>query len=238
MSTVIVTGGTRGIGLAICEKLLEDGYKVIATGRNPSEDDKLSSPNISYQSLELTSEASIRKFCEVISNVSSLSGLVNNAGINIIKPYAEITDENFDQVISTNLKASFVLSRAVVKKLQSSQSHGRIVHIGSIWSVISKSGRASYSASKSALIGLTRAMSAELASQGILVNMVSPGFVNTELTARSLTPEETKSLTSQVPINRMAEPREIAEVVEFLLSKRNSYISGQNIVVDGGFSHV
>ena len=196
MSTVIVTGGTRGIGLAICEKLLEDGYKVIATGRNPSKDDKLSSPNISYQSLELTSQVSIQKFCEVISNVPSLSGLVNNAGINIIEPFAEITDENFEQVISTNLKASFIISRAVVEKLQSSQSHGRIVHIGSIWSVISKSGRASYSASKSALIGLTRAMSAELASQGILVNMVSPGFVNTELTARSLTPEETKALTS------------------------------------------
>lgn len=238
MKTVIVTGGTKGIGAAICKKLLDSGYKVIATGRNPGEYEVMKSPHISYQSLELTNDGSVKHFCEFISNLPSIYGLVNNAGINIIEPYANISDENFEQVISTNLKSAFTLSRAVVRKLQDAHSIGRIVHIGSIWSVISKSGRASYSTSKSALQGLTRAMSAELASKGILVNMVSPGFVNTELTAKSLTGEEAKTLASQVPINRMAEPREIAEVVEFLLSERNSYISGQNIVVDGGFSHV
>jgi NAD(P)-dependent dehydrogenase (short-subunit alcohol dehydrogenase family) len=238
MKTVIVTGGTKGIGLAICKKLLSEGYQVIATGRTPAEQDTIDDPNITYHALELTSEQSVQDFCRTIAELPSLYGLVNNAGINIIESYAEISDQHFEKVIGVNLKASFLLSREVVRKLQALESHGRIVHLGSIWSVISKSGRASYSASKSALHGMTRAMSAELASQGILVNMVSPGFVNTELTARSLSDEEAKALADQVPINRMAEPSEIAEVIEFLLSKRNSYISGQNIVVDGGFSHV
>lgn len=239
MKKIIVTGGTRGIGQAICKKLLASGFSVIATGRNISATcPQYQHNNLVYKDLELISERSVSEFCDFISEIDGLYGIVNNAGINIIQPYAEISTKDFNEVLTVNLKSVFELSQSVVKKLQTDSKPGKLVHIGSIWSVISKSGRASYSASKAALHGMTRAMSAELASQEILVNMISPGFVKTELTEKSLTKEEMEQLTSQIPIKRMAMPIEIAEVVEFLISDRNTYLTGQNIVVDGGFSHV
>jgi 3-oxoacyl-[acyl-carrier protein] reductase len=117
-------------------------------------------------------------------------------------------------------------------------NYGRIVNIASIWSIITKPGRAVYAATKSGLVGMTRAVAVDLAPYGILVNAVSPGFVNTELTKNTLSPEECESLSSQVPMGRFAEPEEIARTVLFLSSDWNTYLTGQNLVVDGGYACV
>ena len=161
--------------------------------------------------------------------------LVNNAGINIIKSQDKINDHDYDKIENVNLKAPFYISRHVAKKMSNNEG-GRIVNISSIWSIISKSHRTLYSTMKAGINGMTRSMSVEWGNRRILINSISPGFVKTELTKNSLSMEEMNNLKNQIPLNRFAETNEIAEVVSFLVSKKNNYITGQNIVVDGGFS--
>ena len=161
--------------------------------------------------------------------------LVNNAGINIIKSQDKINDYDYDKIENVNLKAPFYISRDVAKKMSNNEG-GRIVNISSIWSIISKSHRTLYSTMKAGINGMTRSMSVEWGNRRILINSISPGFVKTELTKNSLSIEEMNNLENQIPLNRFAETNEISEVVSFLVSKKNNYITGQNIVVDGGFS--
>jgi 3-oxoacyl-[acyl-carrier protein] reductase len=118
------------------------------------------------------------------------------------------------------------------------QKYGRVVNVASIWSKITKPGRTAYTISKNAIVGLTQTMAVELASHGVIVNAISPGFTLTELTESTLSTAEMDQLSGQLPIRRFAEPIEIARVIFFLTSKENSYMTGQNIVVDGGFTHV
>lgn len=236
MKEIIVTGGTRGIGAAIVQVLLSDGFKVIATGRNVSSMQSHNQhKNLEYQNLELDSQESINKFCQFLSTRKNLYGLVNNAGINRITDFQNIPFADFEEVLQVNLKSVFYLSQSISRLFNDG---GRIVHIGSIWSVITKKGRVSYSTAKSALSGLTRGMAVDLADKDILVNTVSPGFVETELTKSSLSENEIQNLSEQIPLCRLAQPEEIAKFVGFLLSSDNSYLTGQNIVIDGGFSVV
>ena len=118
------------------------------------------------------------------------------------------------------------------------KKYGRIIHISSIWSVVSKSHRSLYSTMKTGLLGMTRAMAVEWANQDILINSISPGFVETELTKKSLTGQQQEELKKQIPIKRFAQPQEIAEVASFLCSNKNTYLTGQNIIIDGGFTIV
>ncbi|GAB2695473.1 SDR family NAD(P)-dependent oxidoreductase [Aliiglaciecola aliphaticivorans] len=236
MKEIVVTGGTRGIGAAIVQVLLSAGFKVIATGRNVSSLKFTNkNENLEYQNLELDSQESINEFCEFLSTRKSLYGLVNNAGINRITEFQDIPFADFEEVLQVNLKSVFYLSQSISKLFKDG---GRIVHIGSIWSVITKKGRVSYSTAKSALSGLTRGMAVDLADRNILVNTVSPGFVETELTKSSLSESEIENLSQQIPLCRLAQPEEVAKFVGFLLSADNTYLTGQNIVVDGGFSIV
>jgi 3-oxoacyl-[acyl-carrier protein] reductase len=139
--------------------------------------------------------------------------------------------------MAINLRAPLLLSQAVAAGMRE-RGWGRIVNVASIWSVITKPGRAMYTAAKAGLAGLTRTLAVELAPSGVLVNTVSPGFTRTELTAATLSPQDAASLAGQVPAGRFAEPAEIAQVVLFLASPANTYLTGQNIVVDGGFTCV
>jgi 3-oxoacyl-[acyl-carrier protein] reductase len=145
--------------------------------------------------------------------------------------------EEFDRVAAVNYRGPFLLSRAAAP-VMARGGGGRIVNVASIWSVATKAKRSAYSAAKTGLVGLTRALAVELAPAGILVNALSPGFTLTEMTARSLHAEEMTAITAQIPLQRMARTEEIAEVALFLASARNSYLTGQNIVVDGGFTLV
>ena len=228
----LVTGGTRGIGKAIAEMLAEQGATVIITGRsNPT---VLPRGVESCKSVEFDNRESLEQFLGSLSS-ARIDILVNNAGFNSNAPYGEIEPALFEKIQSVNVHTPFRIIQSVLPHMKSTQ-WGRIVNIASIWSVISKAGRASYSASKFALDGMTVALAAEVAAAGILANCVSPGFIDTDLTRSMLTESEIETLTRQVPLGRLGKPEEIAHLVTFLCSARNTFISGQNIVIDGGFS--
>ncbi|MEN9727838.1 MAG: hypothetical protein RL434_2204 [Pseudomonadota bacterium] len=232
--TVVITGGTRGIGRAFAEAFHAAGAQVLVTGTGSVPPADLIGE---YQQLDLTDSSSTERFSHYLADRPRVDVLINNAGINIIKSLEELTPEEFDRVARVSYHGPFHLSRAVAPVMRR-QGGGRIINLASIWSVATKAKRSAYSAAKTGLVGLTRALAVELAPAGILVNALSPGFTLTELTARSLKPEEMTVLAAQIPLQRMAQPTEIAAVALFLASRRNTYLTGQNLVVDGGFTLV
>lgn len=233
--TVVITGGTQGIGKSIAERFLESGANVIVTGRSVKKPLDLDS-SIGYVPLNLASNVSIAKFLDYLTSLERIDAFVNNAGINIIDELTIINDADFDSVIEVNLRGPFVICRHLAGLMGS--EGGRIVNIGSIWSKITKKGRVSYIASKAGLAGLTRGLSTDLAEKNILVNTVSPGFINTELTRNSLSKTEIMEITEKIPLSRLASATEIANFVVFLCSDLNSFMTGQNLVIDGGFTNV
>ena len=173
--------------------------------------------------------------CQEIGNLSDLDACVNNAGINIIKRQNLVSKDDYSLMNKINLRSPYFISAKAAKKM-SEYNGGKIVNLSSIWSVVTKEHRTLYSTFKTGLLGLTRSMSIEWANQNILVNAISPGFVNTELTQKSLSSEQQQDMAKKVPLGRFAEPSEIAKAVLFLCSEKNTYITGQNIVIDGGFT--
>lgn len=231
---VLVTGGTRGIGRAIAEMFCAHGAKVTVTGTQNTIPAGLSR-QISYFPVDFSDHDAMADFLDFIARQKRIDVCVNNAGINQLADVDSVSAATFDMISAVNYRAPYLITCAVSRVMKRNH-YGRIINIASIWSVISKAQRSAYSASKSGLIGMTRTFAIELAPHHILVNAVSPGFVNTELTKSTLTAQEIKMLADQIPVGRLAKPREIAHLVLFLGSERNSYLSGQNLVVDGGFS--
>lgn len=237
----IITGATRGIGRAIADEFIKAGAKVLLTGTKQNEIDKLNSENdnpaIKWLLADFSTSDSIDSFLNELKNISSIDICVNNAGINIIKPFDTVSKDEYERLMSVNLTAPFSIVQKIIPSMKK-QSFGRIVNFASIWSQVSKTGRSIYTISKTGLVGFTKAMAVEYASSNILVNAVSPGFTLTELTESSLSPIEIKQLSKQIPIQRFAQPNEIAKTVLFLCSDLNTYITGQNITIDGGFTIV
>lgn len=215
----LVTGGSRGIGKVVVELLKEQGYDVYAPTR---------------QELELASDESILAFTKQHAQ-EKFDVIINNAGINDIHEIDEITDDEIERTMKINLIAPMKLLRAFVPAMKQ-QNYGKIVNIGSIWGVVSKGGRVMYSASKHGIHGITKTLAVELAPYNILVNTVCPGFTLTELTYKNNTPEQIKEISKDIPMGRMAQPKEIAKIICFLVSKENTYLTGQQIAVDGGFT--
>ncbi len=242
--TVLVTGGTRGIGAAVADLFAEAGATVLITGTRQDDVDKrvktlrqLGSSLADGWAVDMKNADSFEIFRGEVRARDSLHVLVNNAGINKIVSVDEIEADDLDSIFSLNLRAPVLLTSDVASAMKK-HGWGRIVNIASIWSVITKSGRSMYTASKFGLVGATKAAAADLAGHNILVNAVSPGFTLTELTRSTLSVDEMDALAADVPLRRFADPQEIARVVFFLASDWNTYITAQNIVVDGGFVSV
>ncbi|VEN74480.1 3-oxoacyl-(acyl-carrier-protein) reductase FabG [Candidatus Desulfarcum epimagneticum] len=229
----VVTGATRGIGYAIASRLLEEGAHVIGTGTRPEG----SIPTgCEFRCVDFSDLDHASIFAKELSEIEP-DILINNAGINKIDSFEKINPEDFDFIQRINVRAPFLLCRSVLPGMKR-KKWGRIVTISSIFGHISKEFRASYSASKFAVDGMTAALSAEVAGDGILANCVAPGFINTELTRSILGKEGIADLVSRIPAGRLGKAEEVAALVAWLVGPENTYISGQNIIIDGGFSRV
>jgi len=237
----LITGATRGIGQAIANEFVESGAQVILTGTKPEQIQRLNqdnqNPNITWLAGDFSTLDGIESFLELLNSLEPIDICINNAGINIIKPIDQYSTEDYHRLMMINQAAPFFIIRKIIPEM-ALRGYGRIVNIASIWSQISKSGRSLYSTSKTSLIGLTRAMAVEFAPSGVLVNVLSPGFTSTELTKRSLNEVEMKMLEDQIPLKRFAQPADMAMIALFLCSEANKYITGQNIIADGGFTIV
>lgn len=236
---VVITGGTRGIGASMVENFYKAGANIITTGTNINEVEKLNSnrknKKIKYYQLDLTSKKSTEKFLDEIIKLKKIDILVNNAGVNKIDSISKIKLDDWDKINEVNLRGPFILTRAITK-IMKKQKQGRILNISSIFGVNSKAKRAAYSATKWGLVGFTKAAALDLSKYNILVNSLSPGFVNTELTQRILGKDKINEIVKTIPLGRLAQANEIALAALFLCSDLNTYITGQNIVVDGGFT--
>ena len=215
--TILVTGGTGGIGSAVAA--LFDQFK----------------GNVIVTNSKLANFKSNESVTRLLEELPDIDIWVNCAGINTIDELHNIKEEDFDNIMQVNVKAPFLIAKHISKHMKKQQS-GKIVNIASIWGEKTISKRLSYTTSKAALIGMTKTLAVELAKYNIQVNTVSPGFTNTKLTNSILTKAQIKKLVLSVPMGRMANPDEIARIVMFLCSSQNTYITGQNIIVDGGFS--
>ena len=237
----LITGGTRGIGKSIVDVFMKAGASVLVTGTKKDEIDRLNikkdSDRIHYLYLDFSLEESVNEFVNKILPNHNINILINNAGINKIDLNINTTNDDYDLLNNVNLKGPYILSREVSKRMKEN-GFGRIVNITSIWSVISRPGRTLYSLTKWGIVGLTKTLSTELAQENILVNSVAPGFTKTELTESTNTLEELNTIKSLIPVRRFADPIEIANLVLFLSSDLNTYITGQNIVIDGGYTNV
>ena len=234
--TVLITGATRGIGLQVANELRELGANLILTGTNKDEIQSLNKDKKEYYHVNFLDDKSTDDFINKISEMK-IDVLINNAGINKINLVGEIDNEDWDNILKVNLTAPFLVMKEVSKNMVKNK-YGKIINISSIWGIRGKEKRVCYSTSKSGLVGLTLSSAAELAKHNVLINSISPGFTLTDLTKQILGEEGMSELSQQIPIGRLAETSEISKVILFVASKLNTYVSGQNIVVDGGFTNV
>jgi len=238
---VFVSGGTRGIGKTLVEELAACEANIIFTGtkENPPAwltrlKNQYPGQKIDFHQLDLSKEAWINALEEIIADYPGISVCINNAGINIVSDIREVKPADLRQILEINLTAPAIITSHLAKGM-AEKKYGRIVNISSIFGVSSRAGRSSYSASKSGLIGQTRAVALDLAKDNILVNAVCPGFVSTDLTRRVLGEKGMQEVSGQIPLGRLAETSDIAPAVLFLASPLNTYITGQTLIVDGGY---
>ena len=233
----LVTGGSRGIGRAICEHLLSEGA-IVAAGFSRDED-AAASLRAAYPGRVTTHRGNIGAVadCEgVVADVLAAHGhidvLVNNAGITADRTVRRMSSEDWDRVIRVNLSGAFYMTRAVLDHMIE-REYGRIVNISSVIGETGNVGQANYAAAKSGLFGLTRTLALETARRGITVNCVAPGFIATDMVA-SVPEAAIEAIVGQIPVGRLGEPEEVARVVDFLVDPASAYITGTIVQINGG----
>jgi 3-oxoacyl-[acyl-carrier protein] reductase len=238
---VVITGGSRGIGRAVALAMAGPETKVYfnysAQASTDAEKTEKLITNIGGSArsarVDVASQQDVRNFFStIVEECARVDVLVNNAGITKDGLLVRMKEEDWDRVLAINLKGAFNCIQAVAKTMMKQRS-GRIINISSVVGVMGNAGQANYTASKAGLIGLTKTAAKELAPRGITVNAIAPGFIKTSMTA-NLTEKAEEALLAQVPLGRMGQPEDVAEVVNFLTSDKASYITGQVIHVNGG----
>ncbi|MDP8298199.1 MAG: SDR family oxidoreductase [Candidatus Orphnella occulta] len=228
----LVTGGTRGIGKKIADDLKSLGADVFITGTKQNYKGRHK-----YYCVDFTDTVSTEVFIEELKKFKKIDICVNNAGINRIDKIAQTKVGDWDDIVAVNLKAPFLIIRAISGAMKKNR-YGRIINISSIFGTVSMEKRSIYSTTKFGIKGLTTAVSNELAKYNILVNSVSPGFVVTDMTKKILGDVQMKKLKKKIPAGRLALPGDISSAVLFLASSLNTYITGKDIIVDGGYIDV
>jgi 3-oxoacyl-[acyl-carrier protein] reductase len=240
---VLVTGGARGIGRSIVLNMSKNNYDIIinynqshvAANDLAKEVKNISDSKIQVVQADVSNESQVQKmFLEISQEFSGVDVLINNAGITKDGLSMRMKIEDWDSVINTNLRGSFLCSQASIKSMMSNR-WGRIINISSVIGLHGNLGQSNYSASKSGLIGLTKSMSKELASRNITVNAIAPGFIKTEM-VETISEKIQEGILSRISMNRFGESEDVAYLVEFLASKKANYITGQVITVDGGLA--
>ena len=232
----LVTGASRGIGRAIAEKLVAGGAKVIGTATSEKGAEAISEylgENGKGIMLNVVDSASIEQVLATIrAEFGEIDILVNNAGITRDNLLMRMKDDEWQDILDTNLTSVFRLSKAVMRAMMKKRC-GRIITIGSVVGTMGNAGQANYAAAKAGLIGFSKSLAREVASRGITVNVVAPGFIETDMT-RALTDDQRAGILSSVPANRLGDAKEIASAVAFLASDEASYITGETLHVNGG----
>lgn len=227
----LVTGGAGGIGTAICRSLAEDGYHVIVNYFHSREKAERIAAEINGSSVcfDVADAEAVR---ESVNNLGHIDLLINNAGISEIELFTSIPQITADRILSVNLVGTMNCARAVLPSMIN-RKNGCIINISSMWGQCGASCEVDYSASKSGIIGFTKALAKEVAPSGIRVNCIAPGFIMTEMNNR-FTPEELDAIRMEIPLEAFGEPRHIADAVSFLASSKAEYITGQVLAVNGG----
>ena len=234
----LVTGATRGIGAAIAMELAKKGLKVIGTATSDAGAAKISQvlaifPGCVGKNLNVNDASAAEALIDtIVKEHGGLHVLVNNAGITRDMLAMRLKDDDWDAVMDTNLKAVFRMSRGVMRTMMK-QRYGRIINITSVVGSSGNAGQSNYAAAKAGVAGMTRALARELGSRSITVNCIAPGFIETDMTG-SLSDEQQKALLGQIPLGHLGKPQDVAHAVVFVASPHASYITGQEIHVNGG----
>ena len=239
--TAIVTGGSRGIGRAICLELAHRGANIVFSyaGNKAAADETvalLEEAGATARAVQgdVTSADAAKELVDAAKELGGVDILVNNAGITRDKLAARMSEEDFDAVIATNLKGAFLMTKAVLRPMMRAKS-GAIVNMASVVGIMGNAGQANYAASKAGLIGMTKSVAREVASIGIRVNAVAPGFIETDMTA-AMPEAAQQAMCSAIPAVRPGKPEDVARAVAFLVSDDAAYITGQVLAVDGGMA--
>ena len=233
---IFVTGATGGIGGSIIDTLNIAGANLIASGSNQEKLEMIKSKykNIKIIKFDISNHKEIEKLVEQVSNLfdGKIDGLVNNAGVNKDNIFLRMSLDEWQKVLDVNLTSNFLISKFFIKKMIKNKS-GKIVNITSIVGHTGNIGQANYAASKSGIIGMSKSLALEYAKKNILINCISPGFIDTAMTDKIDDKFKTQ-LIDKIPINRLGKPLDVANVVSFLMSDLSNYITGETIHVNGG----